>query len=188
AFSPLVDPSYIEACVRRHYAPLLDPYFDEFLSAHYPDGVRFTVDGGELEKRAWLEDEGAPLAVRLPRKRKPSAVGYLAREESPLPEERRGLAISTFGKVIKRGWEWLGVTPDAPELVGGLIEAPGLAECLTLDKGDFIRSGQRGVLYLSYRKAIQEAVARQLAEWGDLRDRRERERRRAAGPVERDIE
>ncbi|KPK74899.1 MAG: hypothetical protein AMS25_18945 [Gemmatimonas sp. SM23_52] len=69
-----------------------------------------------------------------------------------------------------------------------MIEAPGLAECLTLSKADFIRAGQRGALYLSYRKAIQEAVAQQLGAWGDLRDRRDRERRRAAGPVERDLE
>ena len=189
AFSPLVDAGYVEASLRQHFQPLLDPHFDEFLSQHYEGGVRLLVNGRELDKRPWVAaGETAPISVRLPRKRKPSAVGYLVRDDVPLPEERRGIAISTFGKVIKRGWDWLGVTPDAPEQVGGLIEAPGLAECLTLSKGDFIRSGQRGAIYLAYRKAIQEALTRQLAEWGDLRDRRDKERRRAAGPVERDLE
>jgi hypothetical protein len=105
-----------------------------------------------------------------------------------LPEERRGLAISTFGKVIKRGWDWLGVSPGTPERVGGLIEVPALAECLTLNKADFIRAGARGAAYLAYRKALQEVVSRQLAIWGDARDAGERAQRRAARPVERDLE
>jgi hypothetical protein len=188
AFSPLVDSGYIEASLRQHYQSLLDPFFDEFLSHQYEGGVRLLLNGRELDKRPWVAGETARISVRLPRKRKPSAVGYLVRDDVALPEDRRGIAISTFGKVIKRGWDWLGVTPDAPELVGGVIEAPGLAECLTLSKGDFIRSGQLGAIYLAYRKAIQEAMTRQLADWGDLRGRREKDRRRAAGPVERDLE
>jgi hypothetical protein len=112
----------------------------------------------------------------------------MIRERAPLPEERRGMAISTLGKVIKRGWDWLGLTPADPERVGGLIEVPPLAECLTLNKIDFIRAGARGATYLAYRKAIQEAVAHQLAEWGDAAEAGERERRRAARPVERDLE
>jgi hypothetical protein len=42
--------------------------------------------------------------------------------------------------------------------------------------------------YLAYRKAIQEAVSRQLAAWGDAGEPDERARRRAARPVERDLE
>src|SRR5207245_1181180 len=83
-------------------------------------------------------------AGRLARKRKPAAAGYMVRDHLPIPEERRGIAVSTFGKVIKRGWDWLGVTPGAAEHVGGLIEVPDLAECLTLNKADFVRGGPRG--------------------------------------------
>jgi hypothetical protein len=90
--------------------------------------------------------------------------------------------------VIKRGWEWLGLAPSSPDRVGGLIEVPALAQALTLNKADFIRTGPRGSLYLAYRKAIQESVARQLAEWGDLREAGAEARRRAARPVERDLE
>ena len=114
--------------------------------------------------------------------------GYLISDPLGLAEDRHGIAISTYGKVIKRGWDWLGVTPTAPEHVGGLIEAPGLAECLTLNKADFIRAGARGATYLAYRKAIQEAVSRQLALWGDAREEGEHARRRIARPVERDLE
>jgi hypothetical protein len=72
--------------------------------------------------------------------------------------------------------------------VSGLIEAPALAESLTLNKGDFIGQGGRGMTYLAYRKAIQEVVAAQLAVWGEGRDREDSARRRAARPLERDLE
>ena len=42
------------------------------------------------------------------------------------PDERRGLAISTLGKVIRRGWDWLGMTPADPDRINGLIEVPAL--------------------------------------------------------------
>ncbi len=162
ALSPLLDEGFIEGTLRRQYQPLLAPEFHEILSGHYPSGVTFEVNGRELERERRRGPEAARLAVCLARKRKPTAVGYLMRMEHPLNEVQRGVAISTFGKVIKRGWDWLGVTPSAPDQVGGIIEAPALASALTLNKGDFVRVGGRGSLYLGYRKAIQEAVSRQL--------------------------
>lgn len=186
--SPLLDAGFIEAALWRHFQPLLDPDLAETLAAHYPRGVRFVVNGQALEPKAWQAAERAPVTVRLPRKRRPAASGYLVRDRLPLPEERRGLAISTFGKVIKRGWEWLGLAPSSPDRIGGLIEVPALAQALTLNKADFIRTGPRGAVYLAYRKAIQESVARQLGEWGDLREASADAHRRAARPVERDLE
>jgi hypothetical protein len=186
--APLLDAGFIEASLRRHFQTLLDPFFREILAVQYPSGVRFVVNGHPLTWEPWPGGQRAPLAVRVARKRKPSAVGYLVRDGAPLSEEQRGLGVSTFGKVIKGGWDWLGVTPAAADRVGGLIEAPALAEGLTLNKGDFVRSGPRGALYLAYRKAIQEAVTAQLAQWGDAPAEADRNRRRAARPVERDLE
>ncbi len=186
--SPLLDAGFVEGSLRRHFEALLDPSFDELLESAYPHRVRFEVNGQPL--RAEPADAGlrAPIEVRLPRKRKAAAAGYLLRDVTPLPEDRRGLAICTLGKTIKRGWDWLGVTPATPDRIGGLIEVPALAECLTLNKADFIRSGARGAMYLMYRKAIQESVVRQLTEWGDHRDPHADTRRRAGRPVERDLE
>ena len=137
-----------------------------------------------------IHDEGerATLVVRLPRKRKPAAIGFLERVSEPLPEDRQGLAVSTLGKVIRRGWDWTGLSSASPTLVAGLIEAPGLSAALTLNKGDFLRTGRRGITYLAYRKAIQEAVQTQLAAWGEARDRQDAARRRATRPLERDLE
>jgi histidine kinase/DNA gyrase B/HSP90-like ATPase len=187
--SPLLDAGYVESRLRLHYEPLFDPAFDAILAERYPSGVRFSVNGRALARRRedrWIES--APLVVRLPRKRKPAAVGYLARTASPLSDERHGLAVSTLGKVIRRGWDWIGLSSSSPGLVGGLVEAPGLSVALTLNKGDFVRAGRRGITYLEYRKALQEAVQAQLTVWGETRDREDSARRRAARPLERDLE
>src|SRR2546425_6640083 len=52
----------------------------------------------------------------------------------------------------------------------------------------FVRVGPRGATYLAYRKLLQEAVPRQLADWGDVRDQAEESRRRVARPAARDLE
>jgi len=188
ALSPLLDEGYLEGVLRRQYQPLLEPEFDSVLAAHYPKGFRFEVNGHVLERQSACGAELSKLAICLARKRKPAAVGYLARSEFPFPDDQRGLAISTYGKVIKRGWDWLGLTPAAPDRTAGMIEAPALAAALTLNKGDFVRVGTRGALYLGYRKAIQEAVSQQLSQWGDVREAGDKAARRAVRPLERDLE
>lgn len=185
--SPLLDPGFLEVTLRRHFEPLFDPAFDEFLAAHYPKGIAIQLNGSRLERRRSKASLQAALEIRMLRRRKPSALGYLLREESALPEDRRGLAISTYGKVIRRGWDWLGMTPNAPERIGGLLEVPELAACLTLNKGDFIRTGPRGATYLGFRKAIQQAVAKQLAEWGDAPATSEQAPPREVRPLQRDL-
>ncbi|THJ20519.1 MAG: hypothetical protein CAF45_014805 [Nitrospira sp. CG24E] len=186
--SPLVDPGYVEGAMRRHFQPLLEPPFDIFLASHYPAGIALEVNGQTLGRRSSSAPDQAPLAVRLARRRKPSALGYLLRHSMPLPEDQRGVAISTLGKVIKRGWDWLGVTSLQSERITGLIEVPDLAASLTLNKGDFIRTGNRGAVYLAYRKAIQEAVSRQLEVWGDTRTGTADASSRMMRPLERDLD
>jgi len=186
--SPLLDPGFLNVVLAHHFQPLLDPTFSKILNPHYPQGVRFEINGGSLSPQRFEALVKAPLEIRLLRKRKPSAVGYLVRTEGPLPEDLQGLAISTFGKVIKSGWDWLGITPQTRERISGLIEVPGLAASLTLNKGDFIRVGTRAATYLAYRKAIQEAVQRQLSEWGVVEGPVEETPPRQIRPLERDME
>jgi hypothetical protein len=168
--SPLLDAGYLEETVRRHFEPLLDEAFGELLRRHYPQSITIEVDGRPLPRVIAPSADRAAIAIRLGRRRTPSALGFLERHGAPLPEDRQGVAVSTFGKVIKRGWDWLGLTPATPARISGLIEAPDLAACLTLSKSDFIRTGPRGATYLAYRKAIQEVISRQLEAWGDARE------------------
>jgi hypothetical protein len=167
--SPLLDSGWVEETARRQFEPLLDSAFADVLRRHYPYGVTVDVDGRALTNVDSAPSERVPIAIRLGRRRNPSALGYLEQNASARPD-REGIAISTFGKVIKRGWDWLGLTPTGHGRITGLIEAPDLAACLTLSKNDFIRSGARGATYLAFRKAIQEVVSRQLAAWGDRHD------------------
>lgn len=183
--SPLLDAGYLEEMLRRHFEPLLDRAFDEVLRRHYPEGIRFEVDGRGVDRTDARADDWATIAIRLGRRRHPSAVGFIERHRGDVPEDRQGIAISTFGKVIKLGWDWLGLAPAAHAQIRGLVEAPDLAACLTLSKSDFIRTGARGASYLAYRKAIQEVVSRQLAQWGDGR---EGEARPRIAKLERDLE
>lgn len=186
--SPLVDPGFLEGVMRRHFQSLLESPFDSFLASQYPDGIAFEVNGRSLERHPMSAPDQAPLAIRLARRRKPSALGYLTRHAMPLSEDQSGIAISTLGKVIKRGWDWLGVTSLQSERINGLIEVPDLAASLTLNKGDFIRTGTRGAVYLAYRKAIQEAVSRQLEAWGDGRAGTPEASSRMMRPLERDLD
>jgi hypothetical protein len=187
--SELLDHAYLEATALRHFAPLFDATFEPVLAPFYALPIRFNVNGRPLTARASdaRPRDASPFAVKVGRKRRPSATGWITRSLDPLPEEQQGIAIATLGKVIKRGWDWLGVTPAAPAHVHGLVEAPPLAESLTLNKADFIRTGPRGAVYLAYRKAIQEAVSAELAHWGDIRDTGAA-RRTKTRPIERDME
>jgi hypothetical protein len=188
--SPLLDAAFLAAALRRHYRPLFDPACDAMLTRRYPHGVRFTVNGRVLD-RLGTPPAGtaavAPLAIRVARRRTPSALGQLRRSDAPLPEDERGVAVSALGKVIKSGWDWLGLAPQHPDRVSGLIECPALAACLTLNKGDFVRAGPRGAIYLAHRKAIQEAVAAELRAWGEG-DAAGQGRRPRTRPLERDLQ
>jgi hypothetical protein len=68
------------------------------------------------------------------------------------------------------------VTSLQSERINGLIEVPDLAASLTLNKGDFIRTGTRG------------AVSRQLEAWGDAKAGTPEAPVRMMRPLERDLD
>jgi hypothetical protein len=181
--SPLLDGGFLETMVLRNFQPLFEPEFIDLLATSYPHGFSIAIDDrvvvGPIRPAA-----RDPIGVRIGRQRKPSGIGYLSRHDQPLPEHERGLAISTLGKVIRRGWDWLGITPADADRIEGVIEVPALAEALMLNKGDFLRTGQRGALFLAYRKAIQEAMTDRLEAWGASPPPKRAPRTR---PMERDI-
>jgi len=184
--SPLLDRGFVAAAVRRHFEALFEPHLYSAFSARYPDGVTFECNGEVLDQEPRRDAD--LVEVRLPRKRKAAGIGLMWRSAVPLPPDQQGIAISTFGKIIKRGWDWLGLHPPSPDRAAGLIELPALAESLTLNKGDFVRSGMRGALYLMCRKALQETVTQKLQAWGeDTTANDDAARRKAARPFERDL-
>src|SRR5437867_3669731 len=156
ALSPLLDAGFVESTLRRHYQPLFDPSFAPVLAPCYPGGVRVEVNGRALAPEEFAF-ETAPLEIRAARKRKPSALGYLMRAPAPLSEERRGLAISTRGKVITHGWDWLGAPPAPPARVGGLIQGrAGGQRRVPIGKGG---GGADGRAFLAASVVSASAVA-----------------------------
>ncbi len=181
---PLLDPDELRRIVREHFEGLLDPDLARYLFLYYPGGVRFTVDGRRL---ALPELAGAEArAAELRRGRgKPLGMAKLTVAAGELPEERRGIAASVLGKVVKRGWEWLGLAPEHPELVSGVLEIPSLVALLTTNKADFLRDAASLQKFYTIRKQAQESVSRLLDELGELPGRRTRPR--DLRPVEREL-
>ena len=185
--SLLLDASYVKEAIERHFYPILDQAFDQVLQALYPGGIEFLINGQPISpQRADNHGEVKYFLVRLGRRDKPIGVGYVAKIESDLGEDRRGIAVSTYGKVIKRGWDWIGLNTKNPNRLTGIVEVPKLVELLTTNKADFLKDGTSYQKYLRYRKAIQEAIGPILREFGEEVD--QRRDKTNVQPLEREIE
>jgi hypothetical protein len=156
--------------IRTSFHPLLDPEFAKVLSHIYPEGVSITVNGEAVAPPQIPRKATQYFLVRRGKRGKLLGIGFLIRASRQLPESQRGLAISTFGKVIKRGWEWLGISPRNPAMITGIVEVPELAQCLTTNKSDFMRDPVSLQKYYKYRKAIQDVVLDVLEGLGERQE------------------
>lgn len=174
--SNLLDPGFIQRVVQKHFYPLLNKEFMRRILKHvYKDGVLFFVNGQKvLIPSANTNRRRSQFVVNLGRKAKPVGIGFLEKSKTDLGEEDRGLAVSTYGKVIKRGWDWTGLSPRNPMRLTGVVEVPKLSEILTTSKADFLRDVNSLQKYYRHRKAIQEAVEPILEEFGEMSTAREK--------------
>ena len=192
--SPLIEPNYVEMILQTHFHPLLDETFGEIFKSLYPQGIRFFVNSRLVTAPELAELCGrktfvvrASLSSNPNARGKPVGVGFIGRSDDDLPETQYGIGISAYGKVIKRGWDWIGLTPKHPTRLSGIVEVPPLVEILTTNKADFLKDGGSLKRYYRYRKAIQAAlnpILRDLGEAVPMRERSEREVR----PLEREVE
>jgi hypothetical protein len=190
--SPLLEPNYVELIVQSHFHPLLDETFREIFKSLYAEGIRFFVNNRVIVSPELAElHERKNFVVRSAQSKsvhgKPVGVGFIGRSEEDLPEVQRGIGISAYGKVIKRGWDWVGLTPKHPARLSGIVEVPALAEILTTNKADFLKDGNSLKKYYRNRKAIQialEPILRGMGESAPVRERSERDVR----PLEREVE
>ncbi len=188
--SPLLSDAFVFKTIRKHFYPLLQKKFQNAILNHiYKKGVEFFVNG----KKIGLEEQEIPsgfktFRVILGKKTKILAgFGYLGKSEKELAPELSGIGVSTYGKVIKWGWDWLGILPKSPFKIYGLVEIPVLSEILTTNKSDFLRDSNSLKKYYKYRKAIQEAVLPLLDELGEERFSFESDLKRLK-PLEKEIE
>lgn len=167
--SPLGDPNFLITTVRKQFFPLLSPEIHrEFLKYFYKKGVAFYVNGQLLSFEEPVALSRRTFFISLGGKnRRPIGFGSLVRSDGVIPEEESGLSVSTYGKVIKHGWEWIGMLPRSHAKIRGSIEIPGLAEILTTNKTDFFSDRASLKKYYRYRKAVQNAISPILQEWGE---------------------
>lgn len=158
-FSPLLDPQFIERVIRKHFHAFFHPFLLGGLHRYvYRKAVEFWINGVKLSTFDIPHPDFAKsFQVFLGRKdRRPVGFGYLSRGEVPADDAGNfsGLGISTFGKVIKAGWEWVGILPRSHNTIRGMVEIPGLAEILTTNKADFLTDSASLRKYYRYRKAV----------------------------------
>lgn len=168
--SPLLSPEFVSNTLRKHFYPLLDPKIKKFLSRRiYRKTISFFINDRELLAANGRQYEIFKTIRVLAggKQKKVSGFGYLAKTKEILPAELAGVSISTYGKIIKRGWEWLGIVPRSVFQIQGLVEVPDLAEILTTGKNDFLKDTASLSKYYRSRKAIQEAIIPVLSEFGE---------------------
>lgn len=168
---PFFSAQFIETTIKKHFYPLLQPeMFSGILKHVYKKGVEFFVNQKKIgsmpaenfDPRQFQIKVGAGRSKRL------AGIGFLTKSKNNLNgSEVNGLAVSTYGKVIKSGWEWLGINTKGDWQIKGLVEIPALAEILTTNKMDFLKDGASLKKYYGFRKAIQEAVLPILEEFGE---------------------
>jgi hypothetical protein len=160
---------FVKDIIRAHFYPLLDAEFTKVLGHIYPCGIAVKVNGDPVTLPEMKREAAEYFAVRQGKRKKLMGIGFLLKTTDELSEDQRGLAVSTYGKVIKRGWEWLGVTPKNPDHLTGVVELPELVEVLTTNKCDFLRDPNSLQKYYKIRKAIQDAVGDVLERLGETR-------------------
>jgi len=188
--SPLLSADFTRQTIINHYLPLFIPQLHEaILRFIYKKEVEFFVNGQKIAISESSLDQSAKLFrayVGGRRTRQPAGFGYIAIHEAHQPFQHFGLAVSTYGKIIKYGWEWLGLTLKTNANLYGIVEIPGLAEILTINKMDFLRDAASLKKYYRFRKAIQEAVLPILEMFGEKQGAGEKPRE--LKPIAREVE
>lgn len=198
----LLKKEFVVDTIIKHFYPLLHDYLkQEILRVVYKRGIEITVNGelltlSEAEQRI---DNG--FRVFLGKNRRPIGAGFLtkkvleqgwlARLAGKVPSERHvssGLSVSTYGKVIKTGWEWVGIMPKSAEALVGVVELPALSEVLTTNKSDFLTDAMHLRKFYRLRKAVQEAIVPVLRSLGEFATEQRANVAKNVKPLERQIE
>ncbi|KKU76892.1 MAG: hypothetical protein UY03_C0024G0005 [Parcubacteria group bacterium GW2011_GWA2_47_64] len=179
----LLRKEFVVQTVIKHFYPLFHDHLREaILRFVYRKGIEITVNGELLILPDTEQRVDNEFKVFLGKGRRPIGAGFLtkkvleqgwlARLAGRAPNELRiasGLSISTYGKVIKTGWEWVGIIPKSAGALCGVVEVPAVSEVLTTNKSDFLTDAAHLRKFYRFRKAIQQAilpVLRSLGEYG----------------------
>lgn len=176
----MLNPDFIGDVIKNHYGAMLDPFLSAIYGweSIYPQGIAFYIDGQPLPKRLLLDSKDVASRKEIDilgknKKRIGRAVFILTKK--PLPEDKQGVVIATYGKTIRRDFS-ITVQSRRPERLTGWFESPGLVECLTLNKQDFVAHGRLGEKFRRIRRELQTAFTEWLKEIGEAREAERRQR------------
>jgi len=175
---------YTEKCIaeilEEHYYPLLDKKLMEIYSGKvpllkderkalkkyyplYPKGVKFFINGKEVIKRPLQDGAKNMKQVSITVYKNPKARGFFGLAKDGIAESLQGIAVCTYGKVIKR--TWFKKEPRNKEKIVGWIEAPYLIEAVTTDKCRFQRGNKK---WEGFFRKVQIEFSKWLEEIGAL--------------------
>lgn len=177
----LLQENFVRKTVVKHFYPLLhNRLHEEILRFVYKKGIEFIVSGELLVLPDDEQRVDQFFKIFLGKSRRPIGAGFLTKKVldqswiqkltgKKLPGNSLpvGISIATYGKIIKSGWEWLGILPKSHQLLSGLVEIPALSALLTTNKNDFLSDSTHLKQYYKFRKAIQQAILPVLKELGE---------------------
>jgi len=163
----LLKKEFVVDTIIKHFYPLFHDHLREaILRFVYRKGIEITVNGELLILPDTEQRVDNEFKVFLGKGRRPIGAGFLtkkvleqgwlARLAGRAPNELRiasGLSISTYGKVIKTGWEWVGIIPKSAGALCGVVEVPAVSEVLTTNKSDFLTDAAPRLWLLQARAA-----------------------------------
>ena len=184
--SPLLDETIVKEAVLKHYYPLVDPEFGLIMNGIYSKPITIFVNNFQMTREP-IFPKRRLFQVKRGRRQAPIGSGFVAKADKMLDDDLRGMAISTYGKIIKRGWDWIGETPRNPDQVTGIVEIPELAGILTTNKSDFLRDATSLAKFYALRKVVQDTLKPILREMGEIASVAE-EREAATRPLQKEIQ
>jgi hypothetical protein len=157
----LLKPGEVAAVIERHYLPLLRLHEFYDMAGIYKR-ITILINGVLFELPGYVPQKSKQFIMRRGKSRKPYGYALFELHPDELPEESQGIAVSTFGKVIKR--DYLKLYFPQMNRVTGIIEVPELVECLTTNKCDFRKEGTAGNKYYRFGKLAQQEFRKWLEE------------------------
>ncbi len=173
--SPLLDDAEVRRLLLLHYGPLLDPHLSAIYQKAkvYPRGITFSINGSPLNHEPVVPQEAQEnrydFSLASGKRRQPVGIGYFVLSREPVPEDLQGIAMCTYGKVIKR--DWFRKYPRDAARITGFVEIPRLVEVLNTTKSDFLRTGAEGQKYYQFYREMQRELGKWLESLGEISER-----------------
>lgn len=155
----LLSPDSVKNMILTHYLPLLT-FSGFYESLRLYRHMTILVNGEVVNSTSPLPQQFKEVVLHRGRSRTPFALARFEFHSTPLPETLQGIAVTTFGKIIKR--DFLKQYFNGMDRVTGMIEVPELVECLTTNKCDFRKDGTPGRKYYRFSKIAQQEFRRWL--------------------------